>query len=97
MNFITVSAHPTLKKKMTIEELGEYDVVINVSDHFDFDLANLLKEHKIESHWFPLGESYQMPLENLYGAMFILWHAEQKTKQGTAPLCRGEKSFADGL
>ena len=72
---------------MAIEELAEYDVVVNVSDHFDLDLANLLKQNKIESHWFPLGESYQMPLENIYAAIVILWQEGYPAQTVLAVLC----------
>ena len=71
--FITVSSHPKDER----DELLGFDVVVNVSDHVDFELNSWLKENKIQSYWFPLGEAYGMPLENIFGAMWVLWHAER--------------------
>ncbi|MDB4516348.1 hypothetical protein N9089_01970 [Crocinitomicaceae bacterium] len=81
MDHITVSPHPTLcKKPNTLESLRSYDIVLNVSDHLDPELTEWLLTNRIQSYWLPLGEAYVMPLENIYGALLILWRAERDEK-----------------
>ena len=80
MDFITVSNHPAgwpRKDADGYEPLRGYDVVINVSDHLDAALSTWLCSHGIEHYWLPLGESFGMPLENIYAALLILWRAEK--------------------
>ena len=81
MDFITVSPHPTGKKKILFESLSEFDVVVNVSDHIDFTLNEWLCKNSIQLYWFPLGEAFPMALENIFGAMSVLWNAEQNNKK----------------
>ena len=81
MIYITVSPHPTGKNKIPFDDLLEYDIIINVSDHLDFELVYWLIIQKIQSCWLPLGEPYGMPLENIYAAMFLLWNAERNKQK----------------
>jgi protein-tyrosine phosphatase len=84
MDFITVSRHPAVyldKDATGYEPLKNYDVIINVSDHLDAGLSSWLCANAIEHYWLPFGESYGMPLENIFAAMQILWRAESEQKK----------------
>lgn len=76
MEFITVSCHPTERSKQPLDSLKEFDIVMNVSDHVDFQLNAWLCAESIQQYWFPMGEAHSLPLENLFGAMQVLWNAE---------------------
>lgn len=85
-DFITVSPHPSGKRKMSQEDLRAYNIIINVSDHIDFALNTWLCKNQIQSYWFPLGEAYGMALENVFGALWVLWQAD-KNKQNVLLHC----------
>ncbi len=77
MDFITISPHPV----GSMEPLLDYDIVLNVSDFLDPELEDFLLANGIKGYWLPLGEAYEMPLENIYAAMLILWRAERDNKK----------------
>lgn len=81
MKFITVSPHPTLKKKVSLEVLLSYNIVINVSDHLDSKLHSILGQNGVQSYWLPLGEAYGLALENIFAAMMILLSAEKDSQR----------------
>lgn len=80
MDFITVSPHPAGKKKIPFEELHNFDIVVNVSDHVDFELNNWLCRNTVQSYWFPLGEAFPIALENIFAAMNVLWDASRNNR-----------------
>ena len=75
-NNVTVSSHPTTNSAKK-DWWNGYDLIINVSDHTNYQLHIDLAKHGIPIYWFPLGESYGMPLDNIYGALSVLWFAEK--------------------
>jgi len=75
---ITISAHPT-RKSLKYNWWKEYDLVVNVSDYIDFNLNNKITSQGVPAYWFPMGETYGMPLENIFGALSILWEAEKNS------------------
>ena len=81
-NCLFIEAHPKAKPRTESWWL-EYDIVLNVSDVLDFELDKQITADGKQTFWFPLGESYGMPLENIYGAICVLWEAE---KQGSKVL-----------
>jgi hypothetical protein len=58
--------------------LHSYDVFLNVSDEYNADIVADLAQRGKQSHWFPLGEAWGLCLGSIYGAMYVLWLAEQK-------------------
>jgi len=76
---LTVSAHP-VKKSMDPNWWQDYDIVINVSDYIDHQLHHKLAAQGVPAYWFPLGETYGFPLENIFGVMSVLWAAEHENK-----------------
>ena len=42
---------------------------MNVSDLLDINLDAKFTTAKIQTFWFPLGESFGFPLENIFAAM----------------------------
>ena len=75
-NRLTISSHPAIKPP---EEKWwqNYNVVLNVSDYLDHNLYSEIITDGILSFWFPIGESFGMPLENIFGALSIMWEAEK--------------------
>jgi len=74
-NNLTIAAHPA-KTQRKGKWWENYDLIINVSDHMDIELSTKIAYHGISAYWFPMGESYGIPLENVYGAVSVLWYAE---------------------
>ncbi len=77
------STKVTISKYPTVDELqaGSYDNYsyrLNVSDIFRPEIDALFKQAGVDSFWFPLGEAFGMGLESLYGALRIMWEAEQQ-------------------
>lgn len=56
-----------------------YDVIINVSDEWYPSIDSKHNEWiRCESHWFPMSEfKKDMGTNSIYGAMVVLWYAEQ--------------------
>ena len=75
-NNLTISAHP-VKTPMKDNWWQDIDVMINVSDYIDHNLHAKISKQGIPVYWFPMGESFGMPLENIYGALSVLWNAEK--------------------
>jgi protein tyrosine/serine phosphatase len=75
-NKVTISKFPTIEGIQT-GLLGNYRYRINVSDLYHPEIDATFKRLGIESFWFPQGEAFGMSLESLYGAMRIMWEAEQ--------------------
>jgi len=74
-----VAKFPTMKEV----HAGNYDDFtfrINVSDIFQPEIDNAFTSKGVKNYWFPLGESFGMPLESLYGAMRIMKEAEQQNQ-----------------
>lgn len=60
-------------------ELKQYDVIINVSDEYIDSLFDTAMEQNIKYYWFPLNEcTSDIGLNSIYGALQILWLAEQR-------------------
>ena len=61
------------------DQVIEADIVINVSDEYH---PHIHLKHNSESklcHWFPMNECTEnIGLNSIYGAMHVLWNAEQK-------------------
>jgi hypothetical protein len=74
---LTISAHPA-KKAIKDNWWNDFDLIINLSDHIDHRLHSQISSQGIPIYWFPMGETYGMPLENIFGALSILWEAEKK-------------------
>ncbi len=75
---LTIAAHPT-KTQRKGKWWESYDLIINVSDCIDLELNTRIAYHGIAAYWFPMGESYGFPLENVYGAISVLWYAESSS------------------
>jgi len=75
-----IQKHPALNQMKDSWWL-DYDIVLNVSDLLDFELDQKLTAEGRQTFWFPLGESYGMPLENIYGAIHVLWQAEKRNSK----------------
>lgn len=73
---LTISAHPA-KKAIKGNWWNDFDLIINLSDHIDHRLHSQISFQGIPIYWFPMGETYGMPLENIFGALSILWEAEK--------------------
>jgi len=57
-----------------------YDIIVNVSDEFYFDIDKKLRE-KCVTFWFPMNECKRdIGLNSIYGAMVVLHEAEQNNK-----------------
>jgi hypothetical protein len=52
-----------------------------VSDEYHAALAQTLLARGKPTHWFPLGEFWGLSLASIYGALFILWEAEQRQQR----------------
>ena len=74
-NNLAISAHPAKTPLKDIWWIG-FDLIINVSDHIDHKLHAKIADQGVPVYWFPMGESFGMPLENIFGALSVLWHAE---------------------
>ena len=77
---LVVSKFPT---SIDIEK-GEYEgcsYIVNVSDIFDSNIDRQIRQKGIKLFWFPLGEAFGMALESFYGALRILWQAEEEGEQ----------------
>jgi hypothetical protein len=72
---LTISAHPS-KIELKEKWWQDYDLIINVSDYIDFKRHSEIAKKGVPIFWFPIGESYGMPLENIYGALSVIWNAE---------------------
>lgn len=60
---------------------GDYDVVVNVSDEFYPDIQLMITMCGCKYHWFPMNETKRdNGINSIYGAMYILWLAEQKNQ-----------------
>jgi len=77
--YVMVISHPAIYDHD--DKLHDVDIVINVSDYFDMKFNMMLLSRCIQSFWFPVGEAFGFPLENIYAAMLIMWHAEKKQKK----------------
>jgi len=77
---LIVSPHPSLNQN-SAKIVYQFDIVINVSDLLDIEQDKKLTDRGIQSFWFPMGESFGFPLENIYGAMSVLWLAERDNKK----------------
>jgi len=73
---LTISAHPAIKS-MKDNWWQDYDLVVNLSDYIEHRLHIQIASQGIPVYWFPMGETYGMPLENIFGALSILWEAEK--------------------
>ena len=73
---LTISAHPA-KRAIKDNWWKDFDLIINLSDHIDHRLHNQISSNGTPVYWFPMGETYGMPLENIFGALSILWEAEK--------------------
>jgi len=73
---LTISAHPA-KNSMEGNWWQDYDLVVNLSDYIDHRLHRRIASQGMPVYWFPMGESYGIPLENIFGALSILWEAEK--------------------
>ena len=57
----------------------DFDIVVNVSDEWYFDIEQELREKFIHTYWFPMNECKRdIGLNSIYGAMVILSRAEQR-------------------
>ena len=74
-NNLAIYAHPAKTPLKDIWWIG-FDLIINVSDHIDHKLHAKIADQGVPVYWFPMGESFGMPLENIFGAVSVLWHAE---------------------
>jgi hypothetical protein len=72
---LTISGHP-LRKPMQKAWWNSYDVIINMSDFIDHKFHAQLVSYGKLAYWFPTGESFGIPLENVYGALSILYYSE---------------------
>lgn len=79
-NSLFIAPHPSFKQD-GIELVCLCDIVLNVSDLMDFKLNKKLTALGVQTFWFPFGESFGFPLENIFGAMMVLWYAEQQNKR----------------
>jgi len=75
----TISAHPA-KKSMKGNWWHDYDLVVNLSDYIDHRLHTQITVQGTPVFWFPMGETYGMPLENIFGALSTLWEAEKNNR-----------------
>lgn len=63
-------------------KLHKYDIVINVSDIHNIGIQRWMMHHTKTYFWFPLNEfTTDMGLNSIFGAMEILWLAEQDNKK----------------
>lgn len=62
---------------------SDFDFVINVSDEFIYSTQLACLETQKSYFWFPLSEvtGNDMGLNSLYGALQILWYAEENNKK----------------
>jgi len=77
------SSKLTIRKFPTVEEVqtGLFDNFkyrLNVSDLFRPEIDAAFKQIGVENFWFVQGEAFGMSMEGLYGAMKIIWEAEQQ-------------------
>ena len=77
---LTVSAHP-LNRSMKDAWWNDFDLIINVSDQIDHRFQSELASHRKSGYWLPMGESFGIPLENVFGALSILWYAEKNNRK----------------
>jgi hypothetical protein len=62
-------------------DASKYDVVINVSDEFYFDVEQKLKAAGCNTYWFPMNECKRdIGLNSIYGAMVVIYEAEKQNK-----------------
>ena len=61
---LIIAPHPSIKPD-NLDLAYKSDIVINVSDLLDWKLQEKLTAKGIQTYWFPLGESYGLPLENI--------------------------------
>jgi protein tyrosine/serine phosphatase len=58
-----------------------YDVIINVSDEYQFDIHQEASKNNIMYYWFPLNEcNGDMGINSIYGALQILFMCEESNK-----------------
>lgn len=77
---LIIGPHPSKFPRIK-SAIPHVNFVINVSDLMDFSLHHEFVFQGIEPFWFPMGESFGFPLENIYGALQVLWHAEKYDKK----------------
>src|ERR1017187_2424248 len=58
----------------------EYDVIINVSDEYDFDVYRDLNQlYCIQTYWFPMNEiKRDVGLNSIFGALIIMFDCEKR-------------------
>lgn len=60
----------------------EHDIVINVSDEYYPDVDKKIQSAGGNTFWFPMNECKRdIGLNSIYGAMVVLWNAEQENKR----------------
>lgn len=76
---LRVSQRPEIscfKRRGVFEEI---QVVINVSDTYDFGFALMLRDDGITPYWFPMNESKKdIGLNSLYGVLCVLYYCEMR-------------------
>jgi hypothetical protein len=76
---LTVGAFPY--KQDENFDASKYDVVINVSDEFYFDIEQQLQNAGCKTYWFPMNEAKRdIGVNSIYGAMVIIQQAEKHNK-----------------
>jgi len=74
---LKVGGYPKPRELDEDGRLRSVDVFINVSDEYNQDIKWQIEGFFASSHWFPLGEAWGLCLGSIYGAMYVLWLAEQ--------------------
>lgn len=60
----------------------EWDYCINVSDEHYFNIEEIINEKGCKTYWFPMNECRKdNGVNSIYGAMIILYYAEQNNKR----------------
>ncbi len=76
-NKVTVSRFPELAD-IHAGKFNDCKIRINVSDIYRPEVDDAFFRLGIHNNWFPLGHSFGMPLESIYGALRIIRTAEQQ-------------------
>lgn len=75
-NKLTIGGWPTRVNKKF--ELRKYGYIINVSDEYYHEDYKVMSLSGVHYFWFPMNEfKKDMGLNSIYGAIMILWQAEQ--------------------
>jgi Dual specificity phosphatase, catalytic domain len=63
-------------------DASKYDIIINVSDEYNFNVENRLNKEGCKTYWFPMNECKKdIGLNSIFAALTILYQAEKQNKK----------------